>query len=150
MVLLLLIYLVSNEVLGISPMKNDAMEKRLPQAIIIGAKKAGTRALLEYLRLHPMIKGPGPETHFFDKNYHLGLEWYRWVYCNIILFDITMKMFSKVYTCFPSFKQLTSDQSPLFIHKRYPRPKAYCCFTGIKLAEHVLPLIIYRKFETST
>lgn len=49
----------------------------LPQAIIIGVKKAGTRALLEYLRLHPRIRAPGPETHFFDKHYKKGLEWYR-------------------------------------------------------------------------
>ncbi|XP_013402907.1 heparan sulfate glucosamine 3-O-sulfotransferase 6 [Lingula anatina] len=51
--------------------------KKLPSAIIIGVKKGGTRALLEFLRLHPDIRAPGPETHFFDRNYDLGLEWYR-------------------------------------------------------------------------
>lgn len=51
--------------------------RRLPQAIIVGVKKCGTRALLEYLRLHPDIRAPGPEPHFFDRNYHLGLKWYR-------------------------------------------------------------------------
>lgn len=51
--------------------------KHLPQAIIIGVKKAGTRALLEYLRMHPNVKAPGPEPHFFDKNYDKGLKWYR-------------------------------------------------------------------------
>ena len=51
--------------------------KHLPQAIIIGVKKAGTRALLEYLRMHPNVKAPGPEPHFFDKNYEKGLKWYR-------------------------------------------------------------------------
>lgn len=51
--------------------------KRLPQAIIIGVKKAGTRALLEYLRLHPDVRAPGPESHFFDKNYDKGINWYR-------------------------------------------------------------------------
>lgn len=53
--------------------------KRLPQALIIGVKKAGTRALLEYLRLHPDVKAPGPEPHFFDKNYDKGFNWYRYV-----------------------------------------------------------------------
>ena len=53
--------------------------KTLPQAIIIGVKKAGTRALLEFLRIHPDVRAPGPEPHFFDKNYHRGLEWYRYV-----------------------------------------------------------------------
>lgn len=51
--------------------------KHLPQAIIIGVKKAGTRALLEYLRMHPDVAAPGPEPHFFDKNYDKGLKWYR-------------------------------------------------------------------------
>ena len=52
--------------------------QKLPQAIIIGAKKAGTRALLEFLRIHPDVRAPGPEPHFFDRNYGKGLEWYRW------------------------------------------------------------------------
>lgn len=53
--------------------------KKLPKAIIIGVKKGGTRALLEYLRLHPLVRAPGPEMHFFDRHYQLGLEWYRYV-----------------------------------------------------------------------
>lgn len=52
-------------------------EQRLPQAIIIGVKKGGTRALLEFLRTHPDVRAPGPEIHFFDKNYYRGLGWYR-------------------------------------------------------------------------
>lgn len=55
------------------------LEKRLPNAIIIGVKKGGTRALLEILRIHPDVRAAGPEIHFFDrdKNYKKGLEWYR-------------------------------------------------------------------------
>ncbi|XP_062581286.1 heparan sulfate glucosamine 3-O-sulfotransferase 6-like [Saccostrea cucullata] len=60
------------------PGESGGMRKRrLPQAIIIGAKKSGTRALLEFLRVHPDVQATGPEPHFFDKNYHRGLEWYR-------------------------------------------------------------------------
>ena len=59
--------------------KPEVGTKKLPQAIIIGVKKGGTRALLEFLRIHPDVRAPGPETHFFDKNYHKGLEWYRYV-----------------------------------------------------------------------
>ena len=55
--------------------------KNLPDAIIIGVKKGGTRALLEFLRIHPDVRAPGPEPHFFDRNYHLGLDWYRLVFC---------------------------------------------------------------------
>lgn len=53
------------------------LDRRLPGAIIIGVKKAGTRALLEFLRIHPDVRAPGPEPHFFDKNYNRGLDWYR-------------------------------------------------------------------------
>ncbi|ESO87065.1 hypothetical protein LOTGIDRAFT_229255 [Lottia gigantea] len=51
--------------------------KRLPQAIIIGVKKGGTRALLEFLKVHPKVKAAGPEPHFFDNFYSRGFEWYR-------------------------------------------------------------------------
>lgn len=57
--------------------ENIRMEKKLPHAIVIGVKKGGTRALLEFLRIHPDVGAPGPEVHFFDKRYGNGLEWYR-------------------------------------------------------------------------
>ncbi|XP_054615795.1 heparan sulfate glucosamine 3-O-sulfotransferase 3B1a [Dunckerocampus dactyliophorus] len=56
---------------------NESETKKLPQAIIIGVKKGGTRALLEFLRLHPDVRAAGAEPHFFDRNYDKGLEWYR-------------------------------------------------------------------------
>lgn len=51
--------------------------RRLPDALIIGVKKSGTRALLEFLRLHPDVRGAGSEVHFFDRYYHKGFGWYR-------------------------------------------------------------------------
>lgn len=59
---------------------NESESKKLPQAIIIGVKKGGTRALLESLRLHPDIRAVGAEPHFFDRNYDKGLEWYRYAW----------------------------------------------------------------------
>ncbi|QQP36682.1 Heparan sulfate sulfotransferase_ putative, partial [Caligus rogercresseyi] len=34
--------------------------------------------LIEFLKLHPILKSSGPEIHFFDnlKNFALGLSWY--------------------------------------------------------------------------
>ncbi|KAJ8972668.1 hypothetical protein NQ317_006388 [Molorchus minor] len=56
-----------------------AASRRLPQAIIMGVRKCGTRALLEMLYLHPMVQKAAGEVHFFDRddNYNKGLEWYR-------------------------------------------------------------------------
>lgn len=59
------------------PVSNTFGAKRFPQAIIIGVKKGGTRALLEFLRIHPDVRAVGAEPHFFDRFYDKGLEWYR-------------------------------------------------------------------------
>lgn len=52
------------------------MTQHLPEVIIIGAKKGGTRALIEFLKLHPQLKAAGPEIHFFNKHYDKGVDWY--------------------------------------------------------------------------
>ena len=52
-------------------------QRRLPQCIIIGVRKAGTRALIKFLDLHPSIQTAAREIHFFDHSYELGLNWYR-------------------------------------------------------------------------
>lgn len=60
------------------PMSNLKFgNKKLPNAIIVGVKKGGTRAVLEFIRIHPDVRAAGTETHFFDRNYDRGLEWYR-------------------------------------------------------------------------
>lgn len=69
---------------AMSAFLNESESKKLPQAIIIGVKKGGTRALLESLRLHPDIRAVGAEPHFFDRNYDKGLEWYRYI-CSLPL-----------------------------------------------------------------
>lgn len=53
--------------------------RKLPDALIIGVKKGGTRALLEFVRLHPDVRAAGSEVHFFDRFYSKGFTWYR--YC---------------------------------------------------------------------
>uniref|UniRef100_A0A8C6JKW7 Sulfotransferase n=1 Tax=Melopsittacus undulatus TaxID=13146 RepID=A0A8C6JKW7_MELUD len=65
--------------------------KRLPQAIIIGVKKGGTRALLEFLRVHPDVRAVGAEPHFFDRNYERGLAWYRDLMPRTLEGQITME-----------------------------------------------------------
>uniref|UniRef100_H3DMM0 Sulfotransferase n=1 Tax=Tetraodon nigroviridis TaxID=99883 RepID=H3DMM0_TETNG len=65
--------------------------KKLPQAIIIGVKKGGTRALLEALRVHPDVRAVGNEPHFFDRNYEKGLDWYRELMPSTLEGQITME-----------------------------------------------------------
>ncbi|EFO15288.1 hypothetical protein LOAG_13225 [Loa loa] len=69
-IILICIYHQSTTVYGMNMILNDStmiVQKRFPQAIIIGVKKAGTRALLEFLRLNPAIKAPGPEIGYIIK-----------------------------------------------------------------------------------
>ncbi|XP_060883792.1 heparan sulfate glucosamine 3-O-sulfotransferase 3B1b [Labrus mixtus] len=76
---------------AMSSFSNGSGSKKLPQAIIIGVKKGGTRALLEFLRVHPDIRAVGAEPHFFDRNYDNGLEWYRDLMPKTLEGQITME-----------------------------------------------------------
>lgn len=75
----------------ISSFFSGAGSKQLPQAIIIGVKKGGTRALLEFLRVHPDVRAVGAEPHFFDRSYHKGLAWYRDLMPRTLEGQITME-----------------------------------------------------------
>jgi hypothetical protein len=54
-------------------------QRLLPGFIIIGAQKAGTTALLYYLRQHPMVVKSirKNEVHFFDRHFEEGVRGYR-------------------------------------------------------------------------
>uniref|UniRef100_A0ACB8FKV6 Uncharacterized protein n=1 Tax=Sphaerodactylus townsendi TaxID=933632 RepID=A0ACB8FKV6_9SAUR len=61
---------------GVLAVASGSGTKKFPQAIIVGVKKGGTRALLEFLRVHPDVRAVGAEPHFFDRCYDKGLLWY--------------------------------------------------------------------------
>lgn len=52
-------------------------ERRLPSAVIMGVRKCGTRALLQFLSLHKDIEIAKEEVHFFNRKWNKGLDWYR-------------------------------------------------------------------------
>jgi hypothetical protein len=55
-----------------------AGSRPLPDFLILGAQKAGTTALYEYLYRHPAISGPSwKEVSFFDRHWWRGERWYR-------------------------------------------------------------------------
>lgn len=50
----------------------------LPNFIIIGAQRCGTTGFYAKLTSHPNVaSATKKEIHFFDLNYHKGLNWYR-------------------------------------------------------------------------
>ncbi|XP_028990956.1 heparan sulfate glucosamine 3-O-sulfotransferase 6-like [Betta splendens] len=86
----------SNASFGDAPSNNMSISntfgsKKFPQAIIIGVKKGGTRALLEFLRIHPDVRAVGAEPHFFDRFYEKGLDWYRNLMPRTLEGQITME-----------------------------------------------------------
>ena len=49
-----------------------------PDFLIIGAQKAGTTALYQYLARHPQVRPAiTKEVHYFDANFERGERWYR-------------------------------------------------------------------------
>src|SRR2546422_921311 len=58
---------------------------RLPDFVIIGAKRSGTTSLTRYLGAHPDVFMARPkEPHFFDLHYDRGLDWYRGLFADAI------------------------------------------------------------------
>ncbi len=53
--------------------------KSLPNALIKGAAKCGTSALVEFLSVHPQVAATQREIDYFSnlENYKKGIKWYR-------------------------------------------------------------------------
>uniref|UniRef100_A0A8C8RSD7 Sulfotransferase n=1 Tax=Pelusios castaneus TaxID=367368 RepID=A0A8C8RSD7_9SAUR len=73
------------------PRPGPGGSKRLPQALLVGVKKGGTRAVLEFIRAHPDVRAVGSEPHFFDRHYGRGLDWYRSLMPRTLSSQITME-----------------------------------------------------------
>lgn len=52
--------------------------RKFPSALIIGARKGGTRALIDMLKCHPEVVTAVSEVHYFDRdeNFSNGVQWY--------------------------------------------------------------------------
>jgi len=52
--------------------------RALPDFLVIGAMKAGSTALYDYIIQHPQVVPPfKKELHYFDRHLHRGETWYR-------------------------------------------------------------------------
>jgi len=57
--------------------KPRPLKQELPEAVIFGTRKGGTRALLEFLNMNSKIRRAKSETHFYDKHFDKGHDWYK-------------------------------------------------------------------------
>ncbi|KAA8588694.1 hypothetical protein FQN60_010039 [Etheostoma spectabile] len=91
--------------------------QQLPQIIIIGVRKGGTRALIEMLSLHSAVAAAQNEVHFFDWESHFqkGLPWYL----------------SQMPYAFPD--QLTVEKTPAYFTSSKVPKRIYQMNPDIKL-----------------
>lgn len=100
--------------------------RALPDFIIIGAMKSGTKSLFTYLAQHPMIVPPfQKEVHYFDggtnpnhDNFKRGINWYR------LHFPLNMLM-QKGYKTF--------EASPLYIFNPLAPKRIHGLLPNVKL-----------------
>ncbi|KAM9305947.1 heparan sulfate glucosamine 3-O-sulfotransferase 6 [Gastrophryne carolinensis] len=110
---------------------NTYGSKNFPQAIIVGVKKGGTRALLEFLRVHPDVRALGAEPHFFDRCYDKGLEWYRNLMPRTLEGQITMEKTPSYFVTLEAPKRIynMSKDTKLIVVVRNPVTRAISDYT---------------------
>ncbi|XP_067858948.1 heparan sulfate glucosamine 3-O-sulfotransferase 6-like [Heptranchias perlo] len=110
---------------------NNFGSKKFPQAVIIGVKKGGTRALLEFLRIHPDVRAVGAEPHFFDRNYERGLDWYRNLMPRTLEGQITMEKTPSYFVTKEAPKRIfsMSKDTKLIVVVRNPVTRAISDYT---------------------
>ncbi|XP_057634421.1 heparan sulfate glucosamine 3-O-sulfotransferase 4 [Chionomys nivalis] len=130
----------------------DYGEKKLPQALIIGVKKGGTRALLEAIRVHPDVRAVGVEPHFFDRNYEKGLEWYRNVMPKTVDGQITMEKTPSYFVTNEAPKRIHSmaKDIKLIVVVRNPVTRAISDYTQTLSKKPEIPTFEVLAFKNRT
>ncbi|XP_056431552.1 heparan sulfate glucosamine 3-O-sulfotransferase 3B1a [Gadus chalcogrammus] len=131
---------------------NESETKKLPGAIIIGVKKGGTRALLEFLRVHPDIRAVGAEPHFFDRNYDKGLEWYRDLMPKTLEGQLTMEKTPSYFVTkeVPSRIYTMSKHTKLIVVVRDPVTRAISDYTQTRSKKPDIPSFESLAFRNAT
>uniref|UniRef100_A0A8C9U4X7 Sulfotransferase n=1 Tax=Serinus canaria TaxID=9135 RepID=A0A8C9U4X7_SERCA len=137
---------------GSSSTTPDYGEKRLPQALIIGVKKGGTRALLEAIRAHPDVRAVGTEPHFFDRNYEKGLEWYRNVMPKTLEGQITMEKTPSYFVTNEAPRRIHSmaKDTKLIVVVRNPVTRAISDYTQTLSKKPEIPTFEVLAFKNRT
>ncbi|KAL0983782.1 hypothetical protein UPYG_G00132730 [Umbra pygmaea] len=144
-------FLVNTDSTGkLSPLGEGT--KKLPQALIIGVKKGGTRALLEFLRVHPDIRAVGAEPHFFDRNYENGLEWYRELMPKTLEGQVTMEKTPSYFVTreAPARISAMSRDTKLIVVVRDPVTRAISDYTQTLSKKPDIPSFTSLTFKNRT
>ncbi|XP_019335453.2 heparan sulfate glucosamine 3-O-sulfotransferase 4 [Alligator mississippiensis] len=130
----------------------DYGERRLPQALIVGVKKGGTRALLEAVRAHPQVRAVGTEPHFFDRHYDKGLHWYRSVMPKTLEGQITMEKTPSYFVTNEAPKRIHSmaKDTKLIVVVRNPVTRAISDYTQTLSKKPDIPTFEVLAFKNRT
>ena len=116
----------------------EQVRRRLPKVLVIGAKKSGTGALMQFMGMHPNITSDWGEGHYFDTDelYNRGLKMY-WKMMPMSL---------------PT--QITVEKTPYYFVDRKVPPRVKCFNPNIKLivilkdpVERLLSDYVHEKFH---
>lgn len=92
--------------------------------IILGAAKAGTTSLFNYLAQHPEILPCGnKEPNFFSKYYDKGYDWYLSLWNNDTIENKLLLEATVNYTNSPSFPDVSTNM--LEFHRNYHVPMKF-------------------------
>ncbi|XP_019368125.1 PREDICTED: heparan sulfate glucosamine 3-O-sulfotransferase 6 [Gavialis gangeticus] len=93
--------------------------------------QGGTRALLEFLRVHPDVRALGAEPHFFDRCYERGLPWYRSLMPRTLEGQITMEKTPSYFVTKEAPKRIynMSRDTKLIVVVRNPVTRAISDYT---------------------
>lgn len=110
-----------------------SINKLKPSFLIIGAQKAGTSSLFNYLGQHPDITLPSKkELHFFDLQYDKGIEWYESLFPEGINYENQITGEASPYYLFhplaPEYVRYHYPEIKLIILLRDPVDRAYSHF----------------------
>ncbi|XP_029661227.1 heparan sulfate glucosamine 3-O-sulfotransferase 6 isoform X1 [Formica exsecta] len=121
--------------------QNLIPSRQLPTALIIGVKKGGTRALLEFLRLHPAIRAAGSEVHFFDHHYVKGFRWYKRRMPPTLIGQITMEKTPSYFVTseVPKRVKYMNPEMKLIVVVRDPVTRAISDYTQVKSKRRKMP-----------
>ena len=100
---------------------------RIPDFVVIGAVKAATTWTADQLRAHPDIFIPGPEPHFFSREYDRGVAWYNEWFAEARA-DQTIGEKSADYLAHPLAAQRLAEHMPnarLVVQLRNPVERAF-------------------------
>ncbi len=103
--------------------KATSYKRVLPDFLIIGAAKAGTTSLYNYLLQHPQVAPCfRKEVHYFDRKYNKGLKWYKSHFPLSSEMNVQLKMVTGESSPYYLYHPLAAER----VSKTLPSVRLFC------------------------